>query len=1008
MSIYRSLLPVFSQKRFKTIVTTALVTGLMCLFNQKIQAQCTPIANAIPSITLTYVQGGGTNASGVAYNPNFNIYYAGIAGNSGFPLETFDNVGNPLYQTNTGFDMRGLWWNFNLNQLESNGYNTFGVWSYDMNASGYALNTGTQVFTGNNQPNAQSCGDYDCVNDEIIYYNSGVIMRRDRATNALIANLAITGLPVGTGSINSYTIVYTDCLGHEYGILDYVNKRIYFIDKATGAYTAMSQLPVGTVTNSGFRLSWANEMVWLYNVADRTWYSFQVLTGFAGTCTVVACTPPTIIIDDITICAPSTADLNNAINAASTPGTTSFHATLADATAGINPISNTVAVSGTYYVRIEDAGDPTCFSTAAINVTINPDYSSIEAVTACENSSVTYPDGTSATITASTSYVSNLLTVAGCDSIITTNVTMDPVYAIVEAVTACENSSVTYPDGTTATITASTSYVSNLTTAAGCDSIITTNVTMGLIYNLAEAVTVCENTSVTYPDGSSATITANTTYTSNLLTTAGCDSIIITTVTMDPLPISGTNSSIAFCSSDPASDLFAQLGGSPDLGGAWSPALTSGTGLFDPSVDLAGTYTYTVTNPCGSVGSDIVVTMPVDPDPGNNGLVTFCSNDPTYDLFTALGGTPDIGGTWSPALVSGTGLFNPSVDLGGIYTYTMTTACGAFTSQVDVTLNPAGDATFSYPVTTYCLNNSNPIPTITGTPGGTFTITGAGVINSSTGEIDIIGCGIGGFGVTYTTSGPCPDAFVYDITILDISDATITPVGPFCSNDGLIQLQAVDPGGTWSGTGVDPVTGMFDPSTASSGTNDITYTIPGACGDVSTIQIDVTQAPSVGTISNISIDFGDSILLNSSSTINNYSWSPSTWLDCDDCQAPMASPQETTTYTVTVDTNGCSATASVTITIIFPPIVFVPNIFSPNGDDNNDILFVRGSGIRELTFIVYDRWGEKVFESTSLENGWDGTFRGKEMNPAVFMYMLDVSFENGSTIIKKGDVTLIR
>jgi gliding motility-associated-like protein len=58
--------------------------------------------------------------------------------------------------------------------------------------------------------------------------------------------------------------------------------------------------------------------------------------------------------------------------------------------------------------------------------------------------------------------------------------------------------------------------------------------------------------------------------------------------------------------------------------------------------------------------------------------------------------------------------------------------------------------------------------------------------------------------------------------------------------------------------------------------------------------------------------------------------------------------------------------------------------------------------------MVYDRWGEKVFESTSLEQGWDGHFRGKKMNPAVFVYSLDVSFNDGTSLYKKGDVTLIR
>ncbi|MPM91412.1 hypothetical protein SDC9_138541 [bioreactor metagenome] len=62
----------------------------------------------------------------------------------------------------------------------------------------------------------------------------------------------------------------------------------------------------------------------------------------------------------------------------------------------------------------------------------------------------------------------------------------------------------------------------------------------------------------------------------------------------------------------------------------------------------------------------------------------------------------------------------------------------------------------------------------------------------------------------------------------------------------------------------------------------------------------------------------------------------------------------------------------------------------------------------QLSFIVYDRWGEKVFSTTSLDYGWDGTFRGKELDPAVFTYYLHAIFVDGSDKIEKGDITLTR
>jgi hypothetical protein len=270
--------PIYSRIPFRI---QGVLFGLLLLLiispNQQIKAQCTPLTTAVPGVSLSYVGSGGTNASGVAYNPNQKIYYAAIAGNSSFPLETFDDSGVPLSQTSTGFDVRGLWWNPNLNTLEANGYGTRGLWSFNLDASGYALNTGTQLFTGNNQPNSQSVGDLNYVDNEIWYYNSGSITKRNRATNALIGTFPITGLPVVTGNLNRYSVFYTNCTGLEIGVLDNTLKRIYFIDKATMAYVGMSQLPAGTVTHNSFRASWANDMIWLYDLSSRTWFSFDVM-----------------------------------------------------------------------------------------------------------------------------------------------------------------------------------------------------------------------------------------------------------------------------------------------------------------------------------------------------------------------------------------------------------------------------------------------------------------------------------------------------------------------------------------------------------------------------------------------------------------------------------------------------------------------------------------------------------------------------------------------------------
>jgi gliding motility-associated-like protein len=144
----------------------------------------------------------------------------------------------------------------------------------------------------------------------------------------------------------------------------------------------------------------------------------------------------------------------------------------------------------------------------------------------------------------------------------------------------------------------------------------------------------------------------------------------------------------------------------------------------------------------------------------------------------------------------------------------------------------------------------------------------------------------------------------------------------------------------------------------------------------------------------------------------SYLWRPSEGLSDTAAQAPTAVVNTTTTFTVTVSDGICTRDASITVEVrdllCADPDIFVPNTFTPNGDGNNDILFVRGRAIRELEFMVFDRWGEKVFETNDQGRGWDGKFQGKAGDPAVFVYHLTVYCLDGQRFFTKGNVTVIR
>lgn len=88
--------------------------------------------------------------------------------------------------------------------------------------------------------------------------------------------------------------------------------------------------------------------------------------------------------------------------------------------------------------------------------------------------------------------------------------------------------------------------------------------------------------------------------------------------------------------------------------------------------------------------------------------------------------------------------------------------------------------------------------------------------------------------------------------------------------------------------------------------------------------------------------------------------------------------------------------------------VFVPQIFSPNGDGFNDVLFVRGRKISEVTFVIYNRWGEKVFETKDKDIGWNGLHRGKDAQASVYVYYVDAIVEDVGRVTQKGNITLVR
>ncbi|MFK7808606.1 MAG: gliding motility-associated C-terminal domain-containing protein, partial [Saprospiraceae bacterium] len=152
--------------------------------------------------------------------------------------------------------------------------------------------------------------------------------------------------------------------------------------------------------------------------------------------------------------------------------------------------------------------------------------------------------------------------------------------------------------------------------------------------------------------------------------------------------------------------------------------------------------------------------------------------------------------------------------------------------------------------------------------------------------------------------------------------------------------------------------------------------------------------------------------------IDTVIWSCEELLECmdDDCMLVKVSPQNSTeVYATIIKKAGCVGEASIRLTVEKPRDVYIPNAFSPNGDDVNDVFYLQGK--KEVVSVnrlqIFNRWGALIFNATDFDlndstKGWDGTLNGKPMNPDVFVYQAEVEFIDGEVLLLSGDVTLMR
>lgn len=162
---------------------------------------------------------------------------------------------------------------------------------------------------------------------------------------------------------------------------------------------------------------------------------------------------------------------------------------------------------------------------------------------------------------------------------------------------------------------------------------------------------------------------------------------------------------------------------------------------------------------------------------------------------------------------------------------------------------------------------------------------------------------------------------------------------------------------------------------------------------------------------NDTLDIGNSLELkpiSNADSIINWTWTPIENLSCSNCKNPLANPIQNTVYILTAKAeNGCEDTAMTNI-VIHNSDIYIPSAFSPNNDGINDELTIFVTNPVSFDLKIFNRWGQVIFESTSVHDKWDGIYLGESVPVDSYVYILDVILPNGKEYKKQGTITLLK
>jgi gliding motility-associated-like protein len=425
------------------------------------------------------------------------------------------------------------------------------------------------------------------------------------------------------------------------------------------------------------------------------------------------------------------------------------------------------------------------------------------------------------------------------------------------------------------------------------------------------------------------------------------------------------------------------------------------TGTWSPSVvDNQNSGTYTFTPDAGQCAFPATFSVTVNPNVtpafSFGTTLTICAGSSVPTLSTTS--TNGITGTWSPSAIDNQN--------SGSYTFTPTAGQCATITTLTVTVTPNVMPAFSFGNTLIiCAGGTVPLLPTTSDNGITGTWSPSVVNDQANGTY------------VFTAASGCVTPFIFTVTVNPI----VKPAFSFGT------FQSVCIGSTapiLTATSTNSISGSWSPAVVDNLANG-TYIFtpdPGQCTDTTSLTFVVNAIPSV-TVRTDTTVYDGAVLPQF-----NFIETPGvvvTWTNSNTAIGLGASGSGSVPSFTAINTSNDPATATVMATPILGgcfglsqsylikvlPLdkdVFVPNVFSPNGDGKNDILYVYGNYITKVDMHIFNQWGQQIAVIGNKAQGWDGTHKGSAQPVGVYMYVLTAELSNGRTVNLKGSITLVR